>query len=190
MQRYISAIQENPSLLDMTEADRAKALHISVHTLRRMENPSLYQKHTPEEFLKLQKQIKRYEKIIDASIDTPKISGVSCSQNLENCMNAVQSASEEGTSMYNRPRVFMGYDSNGKPMYTRVSGKDQDERNDNIVKAFIKSGRIWEFMPNPMCQPSIPAEPPTLVSALFSLRKDIRELHEACIKESIRQARV
>ena len=30
----------------------------------------------------------------------------------------------------------------------------------------------------------------TLVSALFSLRKDIRELHEACIKESIRQAKV
>ena len=30
----------------------------------------------------------------------------------------------------------------------------------------------------------------TLGSALFSLRKDIRELHEACIKESIRQAKV
>lgn len=30
----------------------------------------------------------------------------------------------------------------------------------------------------------------TVGSALFSLRKDIRELHEACIKESIRQARV
>ena len=30
----------------------------------------------------------------------------------------------------------------------------------------------------------------TLGSALFSLRRDIRELHEACIKESIRQARV
>ena len=30
----------------------------------------------------------------------------------------------------------------------------------------------------------------TLVSALFSLRKDIRELYEACIKESIRQARL
>lgn len=160
MQRYISAIQENPSLLDLSEADRANALHITVSTLRRIENPTLYQKHTPEEFLKLQRQIKRYEKIIDASIDTPKNSVVSYPQNLDNCTYAVQSASEEETSMYNRPRVFMGYDSNGKPMYTRVSGKDQDERNDNIVKAFIKSGRIWEFMPNPMCQPSVPAEPP------------------------------
>ena len=30
----------------------------------------------------------------------------------------------------------------------------------------------------------------TLGSALFNLRKDIRELHETCIKESIRQAKV
>lgn len=51
-----------------------------------------------------------------------------------------------------RPLVFTGYDLDGKPVYTRISGKNQDERNDNIVKAYIKSGRIWDFMAIPPFQ--------------------------------------
>jgi len=39
--------------------------------------------------------------------------------------------------------------------------KNQDERNDNIVQAYIKSGRIWEFMPIPAYQQQpIPTEAP------------------------------
>lgn len=48
---------------------------------------------------------------------------------------------------YERTRVNIGLDSHGKPVYTQISGKTQDERNDNIVKTYIANGRIWEFMP-------------------------------------------
>lgn len=50
---------------------------------------------------------------------------------------------------YKRIRVLMGYDKNNAPCYTQIGGRTQDERNDNIVKAYIRSGRIFEFMPVP-----------------------------------------
>lgn len=49
---------------------------------------------------------------------------------------------------YNRIRVNIGNDATGNPIYTKISGNTQDERNDNIVKAYIKSGRIFDFMPD------------------------------------------
>ena len=57
-----------------------------------------------------------------------------------------------------RPRVLMGYSLQGEPMYMRIGGKNQDERNDNIVQAYVKSGRIWEFI-SPVNQPLILQEP-------------------------------
>lgn len=149
MLNYPALIKDHPFLLDMPEADRAKTLHISMATLHRMENPSLYQKHTPEEFLKLQKLIKRYEKIIDTAIDTPKNSDLSCSQNLDNCMNAVQSASEEGTSMAKdkRPRVPVGIDADGKYITKQVSGDTDIERALNGVQAMYNSGFLADRFP-------------------------------------------
>lgn len=54
---------------------------------------------------------------------------------------------------YERTRVFTGTDSNGHPRYIQISGKTQNQRNDNIVRAYITSGRIWEFM-DPKFAPS------------------------------------
>ena len=48
---------------------------------------------------------------------------------------------------YNRVRVYIGTDSSGKPIYTQVSGSNQNEINDRIVNAYIQSGRIFEFLP-------------------------------------------
>lgn len=61
---------------------------------------------------------------------------------------------------YERPRVKIGTDTNGKPKYTRISGKTQDERNDNIVKAYVNSGRILEFIPQWALQPASAAAQP------------------------------
>lgn len=48
--------------------------------------------------------------------------------------------------MAQRIRVRVGTTKSGSPVLTWVSGRNQDELNDNIVKAYIESGRIWEFM--------------------------------------------
>ena len=45
-----------------------------------------------------------------------------------------------------RIRVLTGQHSNGKPIYTQVSGKTQNDINDAIVRAYIESGRIMEFL--------------------------------------------
>lgn len=74
---------------------------------------------------------------------------------LDNCTDATQNAPEGGNPMaYERTRVFLGFDSFGKPVYTQVSGKTQDERNDNIVRKYIECGRIWDFLPVNMMQAS------------------------------------
>lgn len=110
----------------------------------------------------LQEAVGEYQKL-KIEIDTYKAKALLYDQNLDNYTEAEQNAPEEGTSMAKdkRPRVLMGYDLEGKPMYTRISGKNQDERNDNIVRAFIQSGRIWEFMQAPTYQQQpTPTEPP------------------------------
>lgn len=69
--------------------------------------------------------------------------------NLDNCREVIQTPQEaDNTPMaYDRIRVNIGNDANGKPVYTKISGNTQDERNDNIVRAYIESGRIFEFLP-------------------------------------------
>ena len=63
---------------------------------------------------------------------------------------------------HERTRVFIGNDINGKAKYTQVSGRNQDERNDNIVLKYIESGRIWEMLPPEALNSLLPqpAEPP------------------------------
>ena len=66
--------------------------------------------------------------------------------NLESCTGYAQNAPEGGIpTAYERTRVYIGQDENGKPRYTQVSGRTQDERNDAIVAAYFESGRINEF---------------------------------------------
>ena len=69
--------------------------------------------------------------------------------NLENCKpcTVVLPEEENDPMAYNRIRVNIGNDADGKPIYTKVGGSTQDERNDNIVKAYIRSGRIFDFLP-------------------------------------------
>ena len=54
---------------------------------------------------------------------------------------------------YERTRVLMGLDINDRPVYKQISGRSQDQRNDNIVRAYIESGRIRDFLPE-MCSPA------------------------------------
>lgn len=72
------------------------------------------------------------------------------SATFENCIHDMLDAPKEANDpmAYSRTSVNIGNDASGKPVYTKIGGNTQDERNDNIVKAYIRSGRIFEFMPD------------------------------------------
>lgn len=72
--------------------------------------------------------------------------------NLDKYISDLQNAPEEEISgmAHGRTRVLMGVSESGKPIYKQVSGRNQDERNDAIVQAYIQSGRIWEFISQDM----------------------------------------
>lgn len=57
-----------------------------------------------------------------------------------------------------RIRVLIGHNPNGKPVYTQVSGKTQNDINDAIVRTYIDSGRIKEFLPESALY--VPDDPP------------------------------
>lgn len=65
--------------------------------------------------------------------------------NLENDICEMLAHRKE-PNMLERTRVLMGYSAEGKPLYKRIAGRTQDDRNDAIVRAYIQSGRIWEFI--------------------------------------------
>ena len=46
-----------------------------------------------------------------------------------------------------RLRAVIGYDETGEPIIRQINGKSEIDLADEIVRAFIKSGRITEFMP-------------------------------------------
>ena len=75
--------------------------------------------------------------------------GMLLPSNLDNCREVLQTPQEANITpmAYDRIRVNIGNDASGKPVYTKISGNTQDERNDNIVRAYIESGRIFEFLP-------------------------------------------
>lgn len=69
--------------------------------------------------------------------------------NLDNCTDVALNVSEEDNPMaQKRLRVINGYNAQGKPTYEQISGKTQDERNEAIVQSYIRSGLIWNFIPN------------------------------------------
>ena len=46
-----------------------------------------------------------------------------------------------------RHKIRIGYKQDGSSKYKWLQAKNDDELNDMIVKAYIDSGRIWEFLP-------------------------------------------
>ena len=83
-----------------------------------------------------------------SALDRTKGMRLSYHQNLDNRIFDAQNAPEEGAFMIKRSRVQTGTDSNGKAVFTQVSGRTDAERIDNAVRAMIASGRIWDFMPD------------------------------------------
>lgn len=68
---------------------------------------------------------------------------------LDNCTDVAFNAPEGGNPMaYKRTRVRIGINADGSPKYTQISGNTEDERNDNIVRAYVNSGRVFEFIPS------------------------------------------
>ena len=46
-----------------------------------------------------------------------------------------------------RRQVIISYNDDGTPIYKNLRATSQDEMNIKIVKTFIESGRIWEYLP-------------------------------------------
>ena len=53
---------------------------------------------------------------------------------------------EDNSMAYARVRVLIGNDTTGAPIHTWVGGTTQDERNDNVVREYYKSGRLWQVI--------------------------------------------
>lgn len=73
-------------------------------------------------------------------------------KHLDNCMNdqaMSESIFKEEDMAKEDRRVIISWNDDGTPVYKRVKGHDQDEVNDKIVKTYVDSGRIWEFMDKP-----------------------------------------
>lgn len=46
-----------------------------------------------------------------------------------------------------RRRVVIGYHDNGQPIHKQVQAQSEAAMNDKVVREYINSGRIWEFIP-------------------------------------------
>lgn len=84
-------------------------------------------------------------------IDNPTANVIDYNPNLDNYKpdQAIAPEEEKNPMAYQRARVLMHVDENGKRTYKQISGRDEDERNDKIVQAYIESGRIFEFLSIP-----------------------------------------
>ncbi len=92
-----------------------------------------------------------------------KVSGILFGVSLENCTKAEQasvSIQGEDDMPEFRQRVLLGYDASGTPVRKQLRAKSIDELNDKIVKAYVDSGRIEEFMQIPQLGSMVPEEPP------------------------------
>ena len=69
--------------------------------------------------------------------------------NLINNQAMSQPIFKEETMAKEDRRVIICWEDDGTPIYKRVKGFTQDEVNDKIVKTYIESGRIWEFLSKP-----------------------------------------
>lgn len=51
-------------------------------------------------------------------------------------------------------RIIIGYEEDGTPITRMLKAKNQQEMNDKIIQAVIESGRIYEYLPHFMCNPT------------------------------------
>ena len=126
-------------------------LNISKEFKQICPNAYLRIKTEPERTLDYLRSIDRRLQRLDVLQYHSRADSTSAPSNLDNCISNISNAPEEANKnpmAFSRARVNMGNDFNGKPVYTQVSGKTQDERNDNIVRAYIQSGRIFDFLPD------------------------------------------
>ena len=157
---YKSIMQSNPALKAMSPHARANALHITVRTLQRIENPNW--KPLDEYAHDLERENSRLKKIIDLAIDTPKNKAVSYVQNLDNYTEAEQNAPEEGTSMaYKRMRYPADRDENGNFITKQVSGKNDCECILAAVDQMFGCGFLQKERPGFFALPTA-AQPPVM----------------------------
>ena len=91
--------------------------------------------------------------MIEAELDKQKTNAVLSRQavthsrtNLENGIMGMALA-EELLQVYRRTRVFTGNDpETGKPQYVYISGRTEDERQRNAIKALAKTGRLYDII--------------------------------------------
>ena len=77
--------------------------------------------------------------------------------NLDNGIGA-SCLSERTDEMSERRRVIISWNDDKSPVYRQLRAATTDEMNDRIVKAYIDSGRIWEFMDRPFPAASGPSD--------------------------------
>jgi len=53
-------------------------------------------------------------------------------------------------SREHRLRMQLGVNDDGTPIVRQIRGKSELELAENIIKAAIETGRIWDFMPRPV----------------------------------------
>ena len=67
---------------------------------------------------------------------------------LENCRgDAAISERNEKDMAKERRKIIIGYSADGMPVYKQLNGINQEDINQQIVQAYIESGRIYEMMP-------------------------------------------
>ncbi len=66
---------------------------------------------------------------------------------LDNCIDNELPSQEGEGEMIHKTRVIIGNDSEGKPIFKQVYASSVAELNDRVVLEYIKSGRIYDFMP-------------------------------------------
>lgn len=98
--------------------------------------------------------------------------------NLENCINDAQDTSKEDNDMaYQKQRVIIGKNEDGSPKYKYIYGATQDERDIEVVKAFIESGRINEYLDIPSVTRQIVPEKTKLKEYAWQWYKTYKRPH-------------
>lgn len=149
-----------PEYDQLTLTEKAKLLSVCTTTISRAEDLEEQRKHperksAAEYIRQLEADKIRQSREISSLVDSISKLGVSYSTHLENLTQTVEQITannerREDMSNSKRRRVITGWDETGKAITKQVSGKNQDEQNDAIVRAYVESGRIWEFIPKPV----------------------------------------
>ena len=110
------------------------------------------------------KAIYEYSDSAFHSLDEEKQAILELATNLENRIEKLHSTlfryqqERDGNEMaVKRCRVLIAKNDDGTPVHRSLQAPNQDALNDRIVKAYIDSGKIWEFIPQQIA-PFTPSE--------------------------------